>query len=82
MTKCDTDKRYGMTLVASNLWNINNTDAHTFTLNYFINGKKINGYPIMRFVYEFYERETSLFEMISASQNTVVIQYKPNSRKS
>lgn len=77
MEKCDIDSRYSITLVARNIWNIHDTKSHNFTLNYFINGKKKNGYGLLSTVYYKYEQDKR-FELIQGSENICVMQYKPN----
>jgi len=79
MKKCDLDENRAITLVASNLWNIQNTDSHEYKLNYFRNGKKVNGYHITDIVYQKYE-QSGLFEKTSASENHFVMQYNPKKK--
>ena len=77
MKKCDTDNRYGITLVARNIWNIEDTRAHDFSLNVFVNGVKRSGYGLLKLIYDKYEADIR-FKVISAGENLCVIQYKPN----
>lgn len=77
MKKCDTDTRYGITIVAKNIWNIENTRDHDFALNVFVDGKKRSGYGLMKLIYDKYE-VSEYFEIQCASQNLCVMRYMPS----
>jgi len=74
INKCNTDDRYSITIVAKNIWNIHNIQAHRFYLNYFIKNKKKNTYSLIKPIYDKYEADKR-FKNISSSVNHVTIQY-------